>query len=73
MERIAYICDGKRDCSIYKHCGVDCTHTVHTLNAKYGICKSVEELHSDRFVKVGSFDETSYFWEVDKSGNTGND
>lgn len=69
MDKIAYICDRKRECSIYKSCGVDCSHTVHTLNAKYGICKTIDELHSDRFVKVGVFDEVSYFMEVEKNGD----
>lgn len=69
MDKIAYICDKKRECARFAHCGADCSHTVHTLNAKYGICKTVDELQSDRFIKVGEIDEVKYYVEVEKNAD----
>lgn len=64
--KIAYICDGKRDCGRFEHCHNDCYHTTDTFHTKYGIIHMQDELYSDRFEKVGTINETEYYMEVMK-------
>lgn len=70
MIKIAYLCDQCRRCSGYKSCGNECTHTFdefHTLN---GIIHNVDELETERFRKVCSVNEDTYYEEVDGWSNT---
>jgi len=63
MDKILYICDGKKPCSRYESCHVDCFHTQDELHAKNGILHDVMELKSRRFKKVVVHDELNIYLE----------
>ena len=65
MIKIAYICDQKRPCHMYGACGNECTHTFDEFHTANGIIHHVDELETDRFRKVASIDECTYYEEVD--------
>ena len=65
MIRIAYICDQKRPCHMYKSCGNECTHTFDEFHTANGIIHHVDELETDRFRKVCCVNEDTYYEEVD--------
>lgn len=65
MFKIAYICDQKRDCSRFEYCRKCCLHTTDEFHTKNGIIHNVDELYSERFIKVGTVNEVTYFMEVD--------
>lgn len=64
MNKIAYICDQKRNCGRFEHCQVDCFHTTDEFHAKNGIVQHIDDLSSDRFIFLGTVNETSYYMEV---------
>ena len=66
MIRIAYICDRKRGCSRYEHCGVDCFHTFDEFHTANGILRNIADLETDRFRVVGGANEDIYYEEVIK-------
>lgn len=70
MVRIAYICDQKRPCSMYKHCGDECKHTFDEFHTANGIIHNVDELETDRFRKVCSVNEDTYYEEAEEWSNT---
>ena len=70
MIRIAYICDQKRHCHMYKSCGEECTHTFDEFHTANGIIHNVDELETDRFRKVCSVNEDTYYEEAEGWSNT---
>ena len=63
MEKILYICDGKKSCSMYDSCQKECFLTQDEFHTKNGICHSIHELNSDRFKKIVVHDELSIYVE----------
>lgn len=66
MVRIAYICDQKRPCHMYKSCGNECTHTFDEFHTANGIIHHVDELETDRFRKVCTINEDTYYEEAEE-------
>ena len=64
MNKVAYICDKKRSCSMYGSCGKDCNHTFDEFHTANGIIHHVDELETDRFKKLGTVNECTYYEEV---------
>lgn len=65
MIRIAYICDRKRPCHMYKHCGEECKHTFDEFHTANGIIHNVDELETERFRRICTINEDTYYEEVD--------
>ena len=70
MVRIAYICDQKRPCHMYKSCGNECKRTFDEFHTANGIIHHVDELETDRFRKVCSVNEDIYYEEAEEWSNT---
>lgn len=70
MVKIAYICDQTRPCSMYKYCGEDCNHTFDEFHTMNGVIHNIDELETDRFRKVGTVNEVTYYEEVMEWSNT---
>lgn len=66
MIRIAYICDQCRSCADYRHCGTECFHTFDEFHTANGIIHHIDELKTDRFRKVFTSSEDTYYEEVIK-------
>ena len=55
---------------MYGACGNECTHTFDEFHTANGIIHHVDELETDRFRKVASIDECTYFEEAEEWSNT---
>lgn len=66
MIRIAYICDRKRPCNMYGACGNECTHTFDEFHTANGIIHHVDELETERFRRICTINEDTYYEEVEE-------
>ena len=70
MIKIAYVCDQKRPCHLYKYCGKVCTHTFDEFHTANGIAHNIDELETNRFRLVTVSDECAYYEEAEEWSNT---
>ena len=66
MIKIAYICDQKRPCNMYGACGNECTHTFDEFHTANGIIHHVDELETERFRRICTINEDTYYEEVEE-------
>lgn len=66
MIKVAYICDQKKPCHLYKHCGKVCVHTFDEFHTANGIVHDIHELETNRFRLVTVSDECTYYEEVEE-------
>lgn len=66
MVRIAYICDRKRPCHMYESCGEECKRTFDEFHTANGIIHNVDELETERFRRICTINEDTYYEEVEE-------
>jgi hypothetical protein len=55
---------------MYGSCGNECTHTFDEFHTANGIIHDIHELDTDRFRKVCSVNEDTYYEEAEEWSNT---